>query len=648
MRFKRVLTFALAIFMAVSCLCTSALAEYDKPYYIDVDLTNQIITVYNTEDNSVAMQCLTSSGTVGHETPQGVYYLPAKDRDDERSEWYNFYALGVYAKWATRIINGYLFHSIPCRRPDLDYVVEKYVDQFGMPASHGCLRMRVEDAEFIAKNCLRGTRVTIYESGELDEDLRSLLYISSYHASEGLGYQEFLGVSDDALGRGSTGNEVLDLQYRLTDLGYYGEEPDGVYDTTTISAVKRLQKDMGLAQNGITTDSMLEVIYSDDAPVSNGVVTLTEGKSGPVVKKLQTALQQLGVYTEDLDSIYDLGVTEAIKTFQDLCGYDVDGEATPEIQQCIYYQIAQLEEMFGEGSVPAAEYVTEEILKGTVDAELKIKIREEMDTESRELTKVSPGDTVLILDYETDDKWCNVVANGKTGYMYQKYLDPYTEENVIIQFSDGSKVYTLGRTMEERLSGADTIAEEFSEYYASEQFTSSVDDTVDYVTVNTGSDDVRLNLRAEGSSEGAILAEVPNGTDLRVLSNDGEWTRVGYNEEIGYLMNQYLTFWEGSSDELSDGSDEYVGLEDIDYEAMAVEELKAIVIGETYNEEGTKLRPYLYEEPSRRADKLSILEEGAQVEVLEFCEEEGWVQIQYFAQTGYMYDACLNYQFEGA
>ena len=648
MRIKRILVLALTMIIAWSCF-TSAFAEYDKPYYIDVDLTNQIITVYNTEDNSVVMQCLCSSGTVGHETPKGVYYLPSKDRDDERSEWYNFYALGVYAKWATRIYSGYLFHSIPCRKPNLDSVVERYVDQFGMPASHGCLRMRVEDAEFIAKNCLRGTKVTIYESGELNEDLRSLLYISSYHASEGMGYKEFLGYSEDDLGLGSTGDEVLDLQHRLLDLGYYGNEPDGKYDINTISAVKRLQKDMGLAQNGVTSESMLEIIYSDEAPVSNGVVALVEGRSGPVVKKLQTALALLGIYKDDMDSIYDLGVTEAIKTFQDFTGYEVDGIATAEVQQCIYYVVEQLEEMFGEGNIPAAEYVTEEIHKGTVDAELKIKIRSEMDTESKYLTKVSPGDVVLILDAESDDKWCNVLANGENGYMYKKYLEPFTEENIMIQFSDGSKVYTLGRTLEERLNGSDTIAEEFSEYYASEQFISSVDDTVEYCTVNTGDDNIQLNMRAEGNSEGDILAQIPNGTDLRVLSNDGEWTRVGYNDEIGYLMNQYLSFWEGSSDELSEGESEYVEREDIDYDtATATEELKAIVIGTAYNDEGTKLRPYLYKEPSRRADKLTILEEGAQVNVIEFCEEEGWVQIQYFAQTGYMYDVCLNYQFEGA
>lgn len=649
MQMKRTLTVFLMFILLITGIAPCAIAEYDKPFYIDVDLTNQIITVYNTEDNSVALQCLTSSGTVGHETPKGTFYLPAMDRDDERSEWYSFYALGVYAKWATRIKDGYLFHSIPCRRKSLESVVPKYVEQFGMPASHGCLRMRVEDAEFIAKNCLRGTRVSIYESGALDEDLRQLLYISSYHASAGMSYQEFLGVSENDLGRGSTGPEVLDLQHRLSDLGYYSGDPDGKYDTNTIGAVKKAQKDMGMAQTGIASDSLLEVLYSNDAPVSAGEVTLKDGKSGPVVKKLQTALQTLGVYDEDLDSIYDLGVKEAIKSFQMLCGYEkADGVATPEIQQAIYYQAAQIEEFFG-GAIPEAQHVTEEISMATVTAEKRINIREQMDTESSTLTQVSPGDSVLVLDAESDSKWCKVFAKGKTGYMYHKYLDPYTEENLIVEFSDGSKVYTLGQTMEEKLSGKETLAEQFEEYYASEQFISSAEEVVEYVTVNTGDDSLRLNMRAEGSSNGAILAEVPNGTELRVLSRDEEWTRVGYEEQIGYLMNQYLTFWEGGSGELGD-SEEYAALDELDYDtaSMPVESLKAIVVGDARNEEGNRVRPYLYEEPKTRSDKLSVLSDGAEVEVLEFCEEEGWVRIKYYAYSGYMRDICLKYQFEGA
>lgn len=650
MRAKRFLMAVLALLVALCGLYVEpALADYDMPYYIEVDLTNQIVTIYNTSDNTVAYQALSSTGTVGHETIQGVYYLPAKTRDDERSEWYSFYALGVYAKWATRIKNGYLFHSLPCNRKNLETVSKSAIKQFGMPASHGCIRMRVEDAEFIAKNCLKGTRVEIFESGALDEDLRQLLYISSYTGEDGMTYQEFLGISETDLGRGSVGQEVLDLQFRLSDLGYYEGEPDGKYDIKTIAAVKHVQKDMGLTSNGIASESLLQVVYSDEAPVSAGEVTLQEGKSGPVVKKLQTALQNLGLYDGPIDSILDLDVTEAVKKFQTACNYEVDGALTPEIQQAIYYVENELEETFGEGSIPAVELVTEEMNFAKVDAKANIIIRSEPDTESDALGKVYIGDTVMVVSVDGD--WANVVSGKLNGYMYKKYLDdPSVDYNYILRYTgaDG-KTYSIGSTLEQRLNGAKSFADEFSALYASEQFISAADELVDCATVTTGSDDVRLNLRAEPSSDGQILAEVPNGTDLRVLSQEGDWTKVGYDNAIGYLMNQYLSFWQGSAADM--GEDEEAELASIDELEITEMDVEIDATVATANVDGKKIKPYLYEEASRKAEKMSILEDGAQVKIVKFIEDPnsdyGWVEISYLGQTGYMLDVCLKYQIEG-
>ena len=184
MRLRKCLAALLMLALVIGCM--PALAAYSKPYYIEVDLTNQITTIYNTSDGSIARQMLCSTGAAGHETITGTFYLPYKDRDDERSAWYSFYALGVYAKYATRINGPYLFHSIPCYSKSLDDVVPRYAREFGMPASHGCIRLQVEDAEFIAKKCLAGTRVKIFYSNQLDENLRQLLFISSYSGEDGM------------------------------------------------------------------------------------------------------------------------------------------------------------------------------------------------------------------------------------------------------------------------------------------------------------------------------------------------------------------------------------------------------------------------------------------------------------------------------
>ena len=347
MRFKKFLIAMLALVVACCGLgIVPALAEYNLPYYIVVDLTNQIVTVYNTKDGSIARQMLCSAGQ-NDATPTGTWYMPAKERSDERSEWYYMGSHHVWVKYATRIYYAYFFHSLTFNRKDDSTMNAKAAEMFGVPASHGCIRLRVEDARYIAEQCLHGTRVDIIKSGVKNEELRSLLYISSYSEDEGITYQEFQGISPDALSLGAAGEEVMDLQTRLRDLGYYGANPDGRYETETIAAVKALQKDLGIAQSGITTAELKEVIFSDEAPVSKGQVTIQEGSSGPVVKQFQTALQRLGIYEGDIDSVYDADVVNAVRELQRICGYEEDGVASPEVQHLVYYELNRIEQALG-------------------------------------------------------------------------------------------------------------------------------------------------------------------------------------------------------------------------------------------------------------------------------------------------------------
>ena len=440
---KRIILFILAFAVMLS---SSAIADddYGMPYYIEVDITNQIVTIYNTSDNSIARQMLTSSGMNGC-TPLGTFHLTEKGRASERSEWTYFQQYQCWVKYATRIYLGYMFHSLPFEEKDMSTMITQHVQEFGMPTSHGCMRLRVEDAEFIAKKCLMGTRVHIYESNEPNEDLRALLMISSFTGENGMTYQEFLGISEDALGNGSSGEDVLDLQYRLSDLGYYDGEFSGKYDVTVIGAVKHLQKDLGLSQNGISSAELLELIYSEDAPISSGEITLAEGKSGPAVKKLQSALNQLGIYNGDIDSVYDLDVTEAVRQFQLLAGYNPDGIANPDVQHAAYYALNRVYEAVGEDFTASAE--TEEVMLARVNSEAKVNIRQYDDLESVSIGKVASGDTVTIVEVKGD--WANIVAGDLNGYMYTEFLEPFTETNVVMQFtsSDGSRSYTLGSSI---------------------------------------------------------------------------------------------------------------------------------------------------------------------------------------------------------
>lgn len=621
-----------ALLLALCLLVCSAFAEdddYGMPFYIDVDITNQIVTIYNTSDNSIARQMLTSSGMNGA-TPLGTFYLMENGRASERSEWTYFQQYRCWVKFATRIYYGYMFHSLPFAEKDESTMIAQHAQEFGMPTSHGCMRLRVEDAEFIAKKCLVGTRVKIYESGVVNEDLRALLKISSYTGEDGMTYKEYLGISEDALGSGSVGDDVLDLQYRLCDLGYYDGEFSGKYDTPVIAAVKHLQQDLGIAQTGISTTELQEVIYSDEAPVSTGEISLSEGKSGPAVEKLQQALGRLGLYNGDMDSIYDLDVSEAIRQFQLLCGYTPDGVASPDVQHAIYYVINKIEESLGSAEFTAAA-TEEEILLGKVNASKNINIRQYQDTESAAVAKAKPGDIVTVLG--VDGKWANVIVGGVTGYMYLEYLDTYSQKNVVMRYSaENGESYSLGSTLSEKLSGAQTLAAELTAYFANEQFVSYADEVVTLATVDTGSDDLRLNLRAEPNTESDILAEVPNGTTMRVLSQDGDFTRVGYGDQIGYLMNQYLSFRDGVASEV----------ESTDADAGVDEEPVIDVLATIVPSKGKK-KVSVYDSASEKGEVVARCEKDQQVTVLLVNEQTGWVLISTGEKEGYVKEENLQF-----
>ena len=163
MRLRKTVALVLAILLMITCVPAFDLvarAAYNMPYYITVNLTNQIVTIYSTQTDNIARQFLCSSGLT-EETPHGTFYLPPKQEEQEREYWYYFSYYDCYAHYATRIFLGILFHSIPYSEQDESTISLKAISEFGEKASHGCLRLRWQDAEFIAKCCMPGTRVKI-------------------------------------------------------------------------------------------------------------------------------------------------------------------------------------------------------------------------------------------------------------------------------------------------------------------------------------------------------------------------------------------------------------------------------------------------------------------------------------------------------
>ena len=165
--------------LLIALLLSGALAA--SPYAIEVDVTNQIVTVYRAEDmgdSGIVRQMICSTG-VNECTPVGRFTLNQRN-SAERTEWYAIPAYDCYVQYVTRIIGGYLFHSLPYAEEDEATLDQEAAALLGTPASHGCIRLRPEDAKWIAKNCPNGTPCHIYHSRETDEGLRGLLLMQSY------------------------------------------------------------------------------------------------------------------------------------------------------------------------------------------------------------------------------------------------------------------------------------------------------------------------------------------------------------------------------------------------------------------------------------------------------------------------------------
>lgn len=186
-KLRRMLCFVLLVALLSGC----ALAA--SPYAIEVDITNQIVTVYRAEDMSeggVVRQMICSTGE-NECTPVGRFTLNQRN-SAERTKWYAIPTYDCYVQYVTRIIGGYLFHSLPYAEEDEATLDTEAAALLGTPASHGCIRLRPEDAEWIAKNCPNGTPCHIYHSWETDEGLRGLLLLHSYaEGGEWASYADF-------------------------------------------------------------------------------------------------------------------------------------------------------------------------------------------------------------------------------------------------------------------------------------------------------------------------------------------------------------------------------------------------------------------------------------------------------------------------
>ena len=200
---RRWLIPAMALLAAFAACCAlTASGEQAAPYVIHVDVEQKSLTVW--QGSAQVRHYTVATGAWNTPTPLGVFTI--NSRFSGRMSGFGTCFLGLNVPWGSYGIHG-------TNKPE----------SIGSNASHGCIRLRVKDAEELYALVPNGTRVVI-ECGPYGE----------------------LGTSLRSLKNGDRSSMVRAVQRKLRALGYYAGWPDGVYGEGTSRAVSAARRALSL------------------------------------------------------------------------------------------------------------------------------------------------------------------------------------------------------------------------------------------------------------------------------------------------------------------------------------------------------------------------------------------------------------------
>lgn len=204
MRGRLLLLFALCVVLFV----LQTLPEQSLPamasskYLIWIDLQGMSLTLY--QNGTQVGRWPVAGGTANTPSPIGVFRITHRFMTEPSGFGTRY--LGLNVPWGQYGIHG-------TNKPG----------SIGSHSSHGCIRMYTKDAETLYKLVPNGT-VVVIEDGPYGE----------------------LGWSLKRLVPGNRGSQVIAVQRKLQELGYYQGLLDGIYGSGMSAALKQFKLDNGL------------------------------------------------------------------------------------------------------------------------------------------------------------------------------------------------------------------------------------------------------------------------------------------------------------------------------------------------------------------------------------------------------------------
>jgi len=148
--------------------------DYDNTdparYKIDVDIVNQIFTVYQKGSSgafdSIVLQTLCTTGNEENPTGSGTYKL-----GHLKERFGYFVAYNEYAQYWSQVVRGVYIHSVLYRSNDVTTMSKSAYNGLGKNLSHGCIRVLPNVAKWVFYNCPPGTVCVISKTRAANPDL---------------------------------------------------------------------------------------------------------------------------------------------------------------------------------------------------------------------------------------------------------------------------------------------------------------------------------------------------------------------------------------------------------------------------------------------------------------------------------------------
>ncbi len=131
--------------------------EYDENqdgYVLIFNHETQYLQIF--KDGKLILKSIASSGLWDHFTPKGIFQV----EEGRRGKWAYIPRFEQGFKYWVGFKHVYLMHSIPF--DENKNIIQEEAAKLGQPASHGCIRLPVQTAEYIYENVPEGSMVLIY------------------------------------------------------------------------------------------------------------------------------------------------------------------------------------------------------------------------------------------------------------------------------------------------------------------------------------------------------------------------------------------------------------------------------------------------------------------------------------------------------